>query len=144
MTFRISRRLLFVIALLSVSIFACQKEQTPDAAAVQSTAPSTAAERISTADYLAKVTDEDVVLDVRTPQEFKSGHLTRATNIDVLNTTFRDNISGLDKDKTYYLYCHSGNRSGQAGEIMKSLGFKHVYNIGGFPALSAGGAEVSH
>ena len=47
----------------------------------------------------------------------------------------------LDKDKTYYLYCRSGNRSGQAARIMKSKGFDNVYNVGGFEDLVRFGFE---
>ncbi|MEQ8524859.1 rhodanese-like domain-containing protein [Gracilimonas sp.] len=84
-----------------------------------------------------------VVIDVRTKDEFNSGHLALAThNFDVLNGEFQSKLDSLDKSKTYYLYCRSGNRSGQATKLMKEQGFENVFNIGGFGSLANSGLEV--
>ncbi len=72
-----------------------------------------------------------VVLDVRTPAEFSEGHIEGAVNIDFNSMTFRDDLDKLDKDKKYLIHCHSGNRSGQALDIMEDLGFQEVYDLGG-------------
>jgi len=46
---------------------------------------------------------------------------------------FLEEVSKLDKSKNYYIYCRSGNRSGQACDIMEQLGFETTYNLeGGF------------
>ena len=105
------------------------------------TSQQVAVERISPEAFLAQYEPEAVVLDVRTPEEFNGGHLASAVNIDFRAADFRDQVSGLDRDKTYYLYCRSGNRSGQASEIMRDMGFKNLYNIGGLADLQAAGAE---
>ena len=70
------------------------------------------------------------ILDVRTPDEFSVSHVEGALNIDFLNSSFQTEIQKLDKTKIYKVYCRSGNRSGQAERVMKSLGFKDVENIG--------------
>lgn len=70
------------------------------------------------------------ILDVRTPEEFEESHVIGATNIDFLNPSFTASIQKLDKNKIYKLYCRSGNRSGQAEILMKTLGFSDVENIG--------------
>lgn len=70
------------------------------------------------------------VIDVRTTGEYSSGHVKDSTNIDFLKPDFKEQILKLDKTKTYKLYCRSGNRSGQAMKLMKSLGFKDVENLG--------------
>ena len=70
-----------------------------------------------------------VILDVRTPQEFGSGHLPGALNIDIHGYDFEEQIENLDKDKAYYVYCRSGGRSGAASRYMKSKGFPEVYNM---------------
>lgn len=76
------------------------------------------------------------VIDVRTKGEYKAGHLAITNlNIDLASRDFDKRISKLDTSKTYYLYCRSGNRSGQAARIMKSKGFENVVNIGGYSAL---------
>ncbi len=74
------------------------------------------------------------ILDVRTPEEVEEGYIPGATNIDIyLGQEFVDELEKLDKSKNYYVYCRSGNRSGQACAIMNSLGFENAYNLeGGF------------
>lgn len=71
-----------------------------------------------------------VVIDVRTAEEYSEAHVSDSINIDFLKSDFESKISKLDKNKTYKVYCRSGNRSSQAERIMKSLGFKDVENIG--------------
>ncbi|MEO8447841.1 MAG: rhodanese-like domain-containing protein [bacterium] len=72
-----------------------------------------------------------VLLDVRTPQEFDSGHLKGATNIDFYNEKFQSDIDEFDKRKKYLIYCRSGGRSRQAMFLMRDLGFEEVYNLSG-------------
>ncbi|WP_047420502.1 rhodanese-like domain-containing protein [Cellulophaga sp. Hel_I_12] len=74
------------------------------------------------------------LLDVRTAQEVAEGYIPNATNIDIhLGQGFLNEIEKLDKSKTYFVYCRSGARSGQACAIMNSLGFENAYNlVGGF------------
>lgn len=73
--------------------------------------------------------DAFVLIDVRTEDEFKSGHLKGATNIDFYKETFEDDLDTLDKRKRYLVYCRSGNRSRQTMFLMKDLGFEEVYNL---------------
>lgn len=63
------------------------------------------------------------VIDVRTPAEYASGHLQGALNIDIEGATFNTDIETLDKSANYVLYCHSGNRAGQAINYMQQDGF---------------------
>ncbi|MFP4845405.1 rhodanese-like domain-containing protein [Winogradskyella sp. PE311] len=84
-----------------------------------------------------KQRDEDnnsVVLDVRTQQEVDEGIIPNSLHIDIYRgQDFIDEIQKLDKTKSYYVYCRSGNRSGQACAIMNQLGFNNAYNlVGGF------------
>jgi len=72
-----------------------------------------------------------IILDVRTPSEFSSGHLEGAILIDVNAGNFREKVNKLDKNKNYLVYCRTSNRSGQAVAIMKDLGFKEVYDMDG-------------
>lgn len=83
-------------------------------------------------EFSKKITDKSVVLlDVRTPGEFASGHIVGAKNIDFYATSFSSEVLKLDKTKTYAVYCHSGNRSGQATALMAKDGFKAVFNLDG-------------
>jgi len=82
--------------------------------------------------YEAK--DDAIILDVRTEDEFENGYIPNAKNIDIyLGQEFISELKQLDKNKSYYVYCRSGNRSGQACAIMNQLGFENAYNLeGGF------------
>ncbi len=71
-----------------------------------------------------------VILDVRTPEEFKETHVTGARNIDFKSPGFKAEIEKLDKDKSYKLYCRSGNRSGKTLDLMKTMGFRDLENLG--------------
>ena len=78
--------------------------------------------------------DNSFILDVRTPEEVEEGYIPGATNIDIyLGQEFLNELEKLDKTKNYYVYCRSGNRSGQACAIMNSIGIENAYNLeGGF------------
>lgn len=72
------------------------------------------------------------VVDVRTPEEYKSGFIGNAVNYDVMDSVaFINTISSLDKNKKYLLYCKSGRRSGKALVMMKNLGFRKVHHLKG-------------
>lgn len=83
------------------------------------------------------------IIDVRTPQEYAAGHIPGAINRDLNSTSFRDDIAKLNKTKIYLVYCHSGNRSAVARDIMIDLGFKQIYNMnGGIADWTAQGLPV--
>ena len=82
--------------------------------------------------FAEKIADLDVVvLDVRTPEEFNSGHIPNAINIDIYSDYFRADISALDKSKSYAVYCRSGKRSVDASSEMDLTGFKSTFNLTG-------------
>jgi rhodanese-related sulfurtransferase len=70
------------------------------------------------------------LIDVRTPSEVASGYL-KSTQlfIDINSNDFKQKMNGLDKEKTYIVYCRSGGRSSSAANYMIQNGFKHVYNL---------------
>ena len=72
-----------------------------------------------------------VILDVRTSEEYQTGNIENAKNIDYSSQNFKDEIGKLDEAKTYFVYCRSGNRSREAAKIMKELGFEKIYNLEG-------------
>lgn len=73
-----------------------------------------------------------VILDVRTTDEYKAGHIPHAKQIDVLKREeFKAQISSFDKNKTYLVYCRSGKRSKEAMNIMKELGFTKLFDLNG-------------
>jgi len=72
-----------------------------------------------------------VLLDVRSAGEIAEGMIDDAKNIDFFSSNFRDEILKLPKDKNYYVYCRSGNRSGQAVRFMKGEGYTAFNLVGG-------------
>lgn len=72
-----------------------------------------------------------VILDVRTAEEYAEGRLQGAVNFDADSPEFENQISLLDKNSTYQVYCRSGNRSAEAVRQMKDLGFLNVTDLGG-------------
>lgn len=75
-----------------------------------------------------------VLLDVRTEDEVEEGKIPNSIHIDIYKGQgFIDEIEKLDKSKNYFVYCRSGNRSGQACAVMSQLGFESTNNLlGGF------------
>ncbi|MEO8265475.1 MAG: rhodanese-like domain-containing protein [Ilumatobacteraceae bacterium] len=107
-------------------------------------AATSAVQLVDVATAMALAADPSViVVDVRTPAEFAEGHISRAVLADIEDPGFGDRIAQLDRSTTYLVYCHSGNRSGQATAVMAALGFTSVANLdGGISAWVATGAPV--
>jgi len=72
-----------------------------------------------------------VLLDVRTPGEFRSERIGGAVLIDYNSSNFRAEMAGLDRGKTYVVYCRTGNRSNGALKVMREEGFRNVYHLDG-------------
>mgnify|MGYP001382928201 FL=1 len=77
-------------------------------------------------------TPDAILLDVRTEEEYESGYIKDAQLIDIRQPQeFMDAIQALDKDKSYFVYCRSGARSGQACQLLGQLGIASAYNLDG-------------
>lgn len=72
-----------------------------------------------------------MVIDVRTDSEWNDGHLEGAELIGIADSDFVDRLNQLDKNEDYYIYCRSGNRAGQAIDIMRDIGFTGELANGG-------------
>lgn len=78
---------------------------------------------------------QGVVIDCRTAGECAGGTWPGAKCIDWLGGEMQREVSNLDPEANYFLYCRSGNRSGQAARFLKGQGFKHVYNVGAIDSI---------
>ena len=76
-----------------------------------------------------------VLLDVRTPQEYREGHIPGSQNVPLQQLDKVEEVTE-NKDTVLYVYCHSGARSRQAVSLLKHMGYTNVHNIGGFAASS--------
>ncbi|MCU0269233.1 MAG: rhodanese-like domain-containing protein [Acidimicrobiales bacterium] len=143
---------LAAVLALTAPLAACSDDADETAGAGEASSSSAAAgdssgatvELLSPADgqtLLAEQPDA-VVLDVRTPEEFASGHLPEAVNIDVEGGNFEAQVGELDKDATYVVYCRTGRRSALAAQTMAGMGFTSLYDLGGIQEWQAAGGEV--
>ena len=116
---------MFIKKLLSLTLFTlfsftALAEQTP---------------KISQAELLALLdqpyTSSFIVLDVRTPKEYNSGHIKGAINIS--HNAITENLSLIEnhKDKTVVVHCHSGRRAMSAEKALKTSGFSNVRHLEG-------------
>ncbi|WP_437399143.1 rhodanese-like domain-containing protein [Flagellimonas lutimaris] len=72
------------------------------------------------------------LVDVRTPNEYNSGHIDNAVNFDLSRQkAFIQQINTLDKDKPVYLYCAVGSRSAYAAKILEREGFTKIFDYSG-------------
>ena len=88
--------------------------------------------QISPKDALAHLKNGTLVIDVRSPGEFHSGHLPTAINIplDEIETALPRRMK--DKNQVLLLHCQSGMRSGMAKQKLKSVGYTNVFNLGSY------------
>lgn len=115
------RKIVFSItAILIASITACSSGQTSKTT-------------LEAKEFQAKInnTENAVILDVRTPEEFNEGHLANSTNINWNDSDAEIKLKGLDPTKTYFVYCLSGGRSSGAANFLRENGFKEVYELAG-------------
>jgi rhodanese-related sulfurtransferase len=84
-----------------------------------------------------------IIIDIRTPEEFESGHIEKSIMIDYYSNTYKDDLDKLDKSKTYLIYCRTGRRTGLTLDLMEELGFSEVYNmLGGITQWQAEGYTI--
>ncbi|WP_207061892.1 rhodanese-like domain-containing protein [Motiliproteus sp. SC1-56] len=84
-----------------------------------------------------KIESGALVVDVRTPGEFRGGHLEGAVLIPHQQVVEQFARQGVPKDQPVVLYCRSGNRAGIAEQALRSAGYTNLFNGGGFTQLQA-------
>ena len=86
---------------------------------------------------------EVIILDVRTAEEFKTGHVPGATNLSVNSPGFDKAVAKLDKSKTYLVNCAVGMRSAKACKKLQAAGFTNLYDLApGFDGWKKAGKPV--
>ena len=76
-----------------------------------------------------------VLLDVRSPQEYREGHIPGSQNVPLQQLDKVEEVTEK-KDTVLYVYCRSGARSRQAVSLLNHMGYTNVHNIGGIAAYS--------
>ena len=91
-----------------------------------------------------KATPGAQLIDVRTPQEFKGGHIAKARNLNVQDRSFQAMAENLKKDQPVFVYCRSGGRSRMAASQLAGMGFEQIYDLsGGITSWAAKGMKVT-
>ena len=120
------------IVLLSL-VVSCSNSSSSASTDTQTNQQASASYKNLTVDEVVtlwKSNPDIILIDVRTADEIaESGTIEGATNIDFKAPNFKENVSVLDKSKEYIIFCRSGNRSGQASQIMADLGFTNINNL---------------
>lgn len=106
--------------LLDTGSSCCEANSTE---AVQSISPS------EYQDQFAIPQADHLLIDVRTPDEFASGHLHGAVNIPVESLASR--LSEVPNGQPIIVYCRSGNRSATASQVLAQAGYSSIYDLGG-------------
>ena len=139
-------KIYFFGALSVLSLVACGQSASKHAAAApQAPAFESQFEVLDIASYATLLGQNAgaMILDVRTPNEYASGHIPGAVNMDFYAPDFSQRLESLDKTRECFIYCASGNRSGQAMKIMQQAGFRRVVDLkGGFGAWARAGKPV--
>ena len=78
-------------------------------------------------------TNGAILVDVRTPQEYREGHIPGSKNVP-LQTIDKIRSVADNKDTALFVYCYSGGRSRQAVSYLQYMGYTNVNNIGGIAA----------
>lgn len=113
------------------------------ASAVAIDSPSVTSQLVNPGEYISDFDDpaSHLLIDVRTPEEFTSGHIDGSVNIPVEEMQGRlDEIPG---DAPIVVYCRSGNRSATAARILTDAGYAPVYDLGGIQDWVAEGLPVT-
>lgn len=103
--------------------------------------PASTVQNISPAEYWDQfISASHLLIDVRTPEEFASGHIQGAVNIPVDDLTGR--LSEVPNNQPGVVYCRSGNRSARASQILAQSGYTSIYDLGGIIAWAEQGFPV--
>lgn len=75
--------------------------------------------------------ENQLIIDVRTPDEFAQGHIKGAVNINLFDRNFTEQFNNFDKSEPIFIYCRSGNRTSKASKQLAKLGFENIYDLQG-------------
>jgi rhodanese-related sulfurtransferase len=109
------------VLLLWGGAVSCQSKTEASAEISQSEGVVNADVNVAAFAALIDTAETGLLLDVRTDREFAMGHIRGAAQIDFYRDDFREELAKLDPNVPVYVYCRSGNRSGQAAKMMYTI-----------------------
>ena len=120
------KRFLLILFVLTIILTGCNNMEN------NNNTQETTYKKISAQDAKAIIDSEDVIiLDVRTPEEYNSGHIENAVLLPVTEITDKAEEVLPNKDAKILVYCRSGNRSATAAKDLINLGYTNVFDFGG-------------
>ena len=100
---------------------------------------------ISDSDLIEMHEIDYIIIDVRTYDEFSSGYIKNAINLDFYSETFQNDILSIDKNSPIVLYCRTNNRSTKTASILKDNGFKEISVLeGGITNWVKNGNDINY
>ncbi len=85
---------------------------------------------MTTPEFQKLLSDDAIqIVDARTPEEYRDGHIEKAVNMDIKDVNFDKQIQELDADKPVAVYCKGGVRSKKAADKLAKAGFKKIYDL---------------
>ncbi len=118
-------QILFTVVILTIALFSGCKNTSAETNIVLLEAPA----------YHDKLqaTPDARLIDVRTAEEYREGHLPASININWEGNNFKEEVSIFDKNQPIFVYCQAGGRGNSAAKYLTGEGFNEVYNLdGGF------------
>ncbi len=129
-----------VVLVVAVVGFILTGKQSNDISATRSTKQSSTG--VTSFDQVsASIAKGGQLLDVRTAEEYAAGHIDGATNFP-LQTMQAGSLPSGSKSQAIFVYCHSGNRAGQATTILKKAGYTNVTNLGAITHVESIGGKL--
>lgn len=120
------KRFLLILFVLTIILTGCTNMDK------NNNTQETTYKKISAQDAKSIIDSEDVIiLDVRTPEEYNSGHIENAVLLPVTEITDKAEEVLPDKDAKILVYCRSGNRSATAAKDLINMGYTNVFDFGG-------------
>lgn len=106
------------------------------------TADTNSAARVTMQTITSDVRNGGQLIDVRTPEEYASGHIEGAELVS-LQSMQQGARPTAGQDKPIYVYCRSGNRSNQAAALLRQAGYQHVVDLGAITHVQSIGGSIT-
>lgn len=129
-------RMLKIFGVVAVSLLAvgCSnaQEENNEESGQEQTQVTAVAQLVNKKEF-TKLLDKEgrQLVDVRTPGEIQQGKIADAMEMNFHDANFQNQLESLDKEKPVLMYCAAGGRSAKAVQMMKSMGFKEIYELDG-------------
>ncbi|MFK5959214.1 MAG: rhodanese-like domain-containing protein [Lutibacter sp.] len=129
---KLSLKIAFLLLFISVINFSCESNKKSNNVSDNSINQIKKGEvfLLTPAEFKEKSVNH-IIIDVRTPYEFKQGFIKGAVSINYFDRKFLENFTSYDKNEPIFIYCKSGNRSSSASKKLAKAGFLKVYDMRG-------------